>query len=247
MAERADPAKKPLGPSTLSVHGGEARPKPEHSLATPIVQTATFTWANTQELKDHFDGKIDRRSAAGEKGTQVQEADTNGDGKIDTWITKDASGQVTKKEEDRNGDGKPDLTAWFEGGKIKRLEQDTKGKGCIDLRQWFDAREKVSVEYSDTNGDCKTDVWSFFENEVLVRQGLDTNGDGRPDALNQLDAQGKVRVQEVASGEHGPNPDKRMFLDESGQVVAQCLLGEKKDTLDTRAIVKGGVFVKRAL
>src|SRR5499427_5633121 len=33
---------------------------PANSLATPIVQTATFTWANTQELKDHFDGKIDR-------------------------------------------------------------------------------------------------------------------------------------------------------------------------------------------
>jgi cystathionine gamma-synthase len=60
MAERIEPPKKPVGPSTLSVHGGEPRPKPANSLATPIVQTATFTFANTQELKDHFDGKIDR-------------------------------------------------------------------------------------------------------------------------------------------------------------------------------------------
>ena len=51
-----DPPKKPLGPSTLSVHGGEPRPKPVHALATPIVQTATYTFGNTQELKDHFDG-----------------------------------------------------------------------------------------------------------------------------------------------------------------------------------------------
>src|SRR5438552_13044284 len=55
-----EPSKKRLGPSTLSVHGGEPRPKPANALATPIVQTATFTFANTQELKDHFDGKIDR-------------------------------------------------------------------------------------------------------------------------------------------------------------------------------------------
>src|SRR5260370_15977696 len=55
-----DPSRKPVGPSTLSVHGGEPRPKPAFSLATPIVQTATFTFANTQEVKDHFDGKIDR-------------------------------------------------------------------------------------------------------------------------------------------------------------------------------------------
>src|SRR3989449_10473134 len=60
MAERVEPPRKPLGLSTLAVHGGEPRPKPTHALATPIVQTATFTFANTQELKDHFDGKIER-------------------------------------------------------------------------------------------------------------------------------------------------------------------------------------------
>jgi len=42
------------------VHGGEPRQKPGHALATPIIQTATFTFADTQELKDHFDGKIER-------------------------------------------------------------------------------------------------------------------------------------------------------------------------------------------
>src|SRR5262250_3275412 len=59
MSDRELP-KKPRGFSTLSVHGGEPRPKPASSLATPIVQTATFTFANTQELKDHFEGKIER-------------------------------------------------------------------------------------------------------------------------------------------------------------------------------------------
>jgi cystathionine gamma-synthase len=51
---------RPLGPSTVAVHAGEPRPKPGHSLATPIIQTATYTFANTQELKDYFDGKIER-------------------------------------------------------------------------------------------------------------------------------------------------------------------------------------------
>ena len=50
----------PPGPSTVSVHGGEPRPKLGHALATPIIQTATYTFANTQELRDHFDGKIER-------------------------------------------------------------------------------------------------------------------------------------------------------------------------------------------
>src|SRR3989449_3604074 len=60
MAERVEPPRKPLGLSTLAVHGGEPRPKPGNALTTPIIQTATFTFADTQELKDHFDGKIER-------------------------------------------------------------------------------------------------------------------------------------------------------------------------------------------
>jgi cystathionine gamma-synthase len=51
---------RPPGFSTVAVHAGEPRPKPGHSLATPIVQTATYTFANTQEVKDYFDGKIER-------------------------------------------------------------------------------------------------------------------------------------------------------------------------------------------
>jgi hypothetical protein len=194
-----------------------------------------------QEEDSDFDGRMDRKSAAGQGGTRVQEADSNGDGKIDTWITTDAAGAVLRKEEDRSGDGKPDLTAWFESGKLVRLEQDTKGRGCVDLQQWFDAGEKVRAEYRDTNDDCRIDVWSFFENDRIVLQGLDSKGKGQPDVLNHLDADGKIRVQEVASGENGANPDKKLFLATDGSVEAQCLLGQDKKRLAARALVKAGV------
>ena len=51
---------KSLGFSTLAVHGGELRPKLGNSLATPIVQTATYTFADTHELHDHFQRRIER-------------------------------------------------------------------------------------------------------------------------------------------------------------------------------------------
>jgi len=51
---------KPLGFSTLAVHAGEPRPKLGNALATPIVQTATYTFADTQELHDHFQKRIER-------------------------------------------------------------------------------------------------------------------------------------------------------------------------------------------
>jgi cystathionine gamma-synthase len=48
------------GIGTIAVHGGEARPKLGNALATPIVQTATYTFANTEELRDHFERRIER-------------------------------------------------------------------------------------------------------------------------------------------------------------------------------------------
>ena len=54
------PERRPRGPSTTAVHAGEPRPKPANALATPIFQTATYAFSDTQELKDHFEGKIDR-------------------------------------------------------------------------------------------------------------------------------------------------------------------------------------------
>src|SRR6185312_6893679 len=47
-------ARRP-GPSTAAVHAGEPRRKPVNALATPIIQTATYTFADTQELRDHFE------------------------------------------------------------------------------------------------------------------------------------------------------------------------------------------------
>ncbi len=53
-------APRPRGFSTAAVHAGEPRSKPGNALATPIMQTATFTFANTQELRDHFEHRIER-------------------------------------------------------------------------------------------------------------------------------------------------------------------------------------------
>jgi cystathionine gamma-synthase len=48
------------GISTASVHAGEPRRKSANALATPIIQTATYTFADTQELRDHFEHRITR-------------------------------------------------------------------------------------------------------------------------------------------------------------------------------------------
>ena len=49
-----------LGPSTRSVHGGEPRTKLASAITSPIVQAATYTFADTRELTDHFEGRVER-------------------------------------------------------------------------------------------------------------------------------------------------------------------------------------------
>ena len=46
------------GPSTQSVHGGAPRDKGFHSITTPIVQSATYTFKNTGRLIEFLDKKV---------------------------------------------------------------------------------------------------------------------------------------------------------------------------------------------
>ena len=45
---------------TLAVHGGEPDTHPHDALTAPIVQTATYTFESTAELRDFFEGRKDR-------------------------------------------------------------------------------------------------------------------------------------------------------------------------------------------
>jgi cystathionine gamma-synthase len=54
------PGDERVGFGTAAVHAGEPRQKAGNSLTTPIMQTATYTFADTQELRDHFEHRIER-------------------------------------------------------------------------------------------------------------------------------------------------------------------------------------------
>jgi cystathionine gamma-synthase len=47
-------------PGTLAVHGGEARRKAHDSVTTPIVWSATYSFANTAEIERYFKGDLER-------------------------------------------------------------------------------------------------------------------------------------------------------------------------------------------
>ena len=51
---------KPVSHSTLSVHGGERHKKAHDAITAPIIASSTYVFDSTAELRDYFDGNIDR-------------------------------------------------------------------------------------------------------------------------------------------------------------------------------------------
>ena len=109
-----------------------------------------------REVDTNLDGVKDVVRTFNEKGEPLhEEADSDYDGKVDTWITF-ANGRVGKEVLDTNGDGKPDVWKFYTNGKLSRIQRDT-------------------------NGDGNPDVWEIYANGHLERRGVDTNFDGHVD------------------------------------------------------------------
>ncbi len=66
---------KRLGPSTMSVHAGEARQKLGDAIVDPIINTATYTFTSTQSVIDFIEQKQEREEYGryGNPGEKVVE------------------------------------------------------------------------------------------------------------------------------------------------------------------------------
>ena len=123
-----------------------------------------------REVDTNLDGVKDVVRTYTDKGDALNEvADTNFDGKIDTWITF-TKGRVSKLREDHNGDGQDDETRFYVNGVLSRAQ-------------------------IDTNYDGKPDIWEIYDDGKLERRGVDLDFDGHVDrwdrdeiALREIEA-----------------------------------------------------------
>ena len=123
-----------------------------------------------REVDTNLDGVKDVVRTYTDKGDALNEvADTNFDGKIDTWITF-TKGRVSKLREDHNGDGQDDETRFYVNGVLSRAQ-------------------------IDTNYDNKPDIWEIYDDGKLERRGVDLDFDGHVDrwdrdeiALREIEA-----------------------------------------------------------
>jgi hypothetical protein len=109
-----------------------------------------------REVDTNLDGAKDVVRTYNERGEALNEtADTDFDGKVDTWVTF-SRGKIAKVAVDRTKNGKPDETRVYMGGKLSRVQLDG-------------------------NDDGKVDTWEIYDDGKLQRAGFDLDRDGRVD------------------------------------------------------------------
>lgn len=64
---------RPLGPSTIAVHGGEPAVRSDRSLTTPIVHATAYPFEDTRELVDYMEGARERPAEYGRYGNPTVE------------------------------------------------------------------------------------------------------------------------------------------------------------------------------
>lgn len=132
-----------------------------------------------REVDTNLDGAKDVMRTYTDKGEPLNElADTNFDGKVDTWITF-SRGRIAKVQLDKTGKGQPEEVKFYVGGKLARAQRDT-------------------------NHDGKPDQWEIYDEGRLQRLGVDLDFDGRVDrwdrdelALRDIEAKEKAEEQKA--------------------------------------------------
>ena len=124
-----------------------------------------------REIDTNFDGIKDVVRRYNEKGESAkEEADTNFDGRLDTWIVF-AKGHLAEVKLDTDFDGNVDEWKYYSAGKLARVKRDT-------------------------NHDGKADIWEIYQNGKLERIGVDADGDERVDRWDH-DNEVRRKVEEA--------------------------------------------------
>jgi hypothetical protein len=112
-----------------------------------------------REVDTNLDGVKDVVRTYNDKGESLhEEADTNHDGRIDTWLTF-AKGRLAEAKLDRNHDGNPDEWKLYSDGKLLRVRRDTTGDGKADRWELYGEGGKLERIGVDVDGDERVDRW----------------------------------------------------------------------------------------
>lgn len=173
-----------------------------------VYQVATFGEERRRiivcrEVDTNLDGVKDVIRLFNDKGEVAsEEADSNYDGKIDTWLSFTA-GRLSKEMRDRNHDGQPDLWQFYVVDDEGRAGGEPNPAAPLRLQRI----------QRDNNYDGKPDVWEFYEAGHLERIGVDLDHDGRIDRWDHdtIARQARMDKQTAAAASAAPTNSSGIY------------------------------------
>lgn len=167
-----------------------------------------------REVDTNLDGIKDVFRTYNEKGEAVSEqADSNYDGKIDTWISF-TSGRISKVAFDTNNDGQPDVWKYYIGGQLSRIQRDT-------------------------NFDGKPDVWEYYASGRLERIGVDVDFDGSVDRWDRDEVARRAQEAADRAAERSSGGAKLDATGSASAVAAEGISGPPSASASASANPKG--------
>lgn len=135
--------------------------------ATGAAQEDGRRVVRCREVDTNLDGVKDLVRTFTDDGQPLMEhADSNYDGKVDTWVTF-ARGKVAHLEVDKNADGRPDEYRVYSQGVLTKVQRDSNYDGRLDTWEVYE-QGRLNRIGTDRNGDEKVDRW--YRDAELVRR-----------------------------------------------------------------------------
>lgn len=146
----------------------------------------------------------------------MQTADADGDGRPEQTIHYDSRGRIQKSQADTNGDGSVDTWQFFETGRIARSEQDRDHDGRVDIRQIY-ADGLLASSLMDNDGDGRFETTVRLDGPAGSRLETHTNAAGYVIARRRY-TDDVLRQEEVFDEETG-RPVRLEEFNAAGRIV----------------------------
>jgi len=119
--------------------------------------------------------------------------DMNFDGVWDSWVYRDGTGAIARRENDYDRDGRVDEISIYRGGVLAEKQRATTLVGRLDTWHFYKAGALARTE-RDSDGDTLIDQWWEYPKSDRLDCPLihsDIDGDGRPDPGATVDVCGE--------------------------------------------------------
>jgi hypothetical protein len=149
--------------------------------ATEIVhEDCDVAAAGAERMDANGDGVADVTAVKADNQVSCQAFDLNFDGKVDSWVYFEPSGQVRRRESDFDRDGRVDEIAIFKGGVLSEKHRATTMANRLDTWDYYNGGTLARTE-RDSDGDALVDQWWEYTKPDCPLIHSDVDGDGRPD------------------------------------------------------------------